>query len=60
MFMKTPSTALNGTFRNEFNVVTASMFEQEARNSPIDGEGEGYVQGLTVDGYELEIKGNIL
>ena len=39
--------------------VAASFFENEQETVRSDGEGGGYVEGLTVDGYELEIKGNI-
>ena len=39
--------------------VAASFFESEQETARSDGEGGGYVEGLTVDGYELEIKGNI-
>ena len=37
--------------------LTASFFENEQETARSDGEGGGYVEGLTVDGYELEAKG---
>ena len=37
--------------------VAASFFENEQERARSDGEGGGYVQGLSVDGYEVEVKG---
>ena len=37
--------------------VAASFFENEQERARPDGEGGGYVQGLSVDGYEVEVKG---
>ena len=39
--------------------VAASFFENEQELARSDGEGGGYVQGLSVDGYELEVKGKL-
>ena len=37
--------------------VAAGFFENEQERARSDGEGGGYVQGLSVDGYEVEVKG---
>ena len=37
--------------------VAASFYENEQERARSDGEGGGYVQGLSVDGYEVEVKG---
>ena len=39
--------------------VAASFFENEQERARSDGEGGGYVQGLSVDGYEVEVKGGL-
>ena len=40
--------------------VAASFFDNEQEKVQSDGQGGGvYVQGLSVDGYELEVKGKI-
>jgi catecholate siderophore receptor len=39
--------------------LTASMFDNEQETAVEDGTGSAYIQGLTVDGYELEINGRL-
>ena len=56
--MKTPNSASNGTFLKVLMSRQASL-RMSKKQPAHDGQGGGYVEGLTVDGYELEIKGNI-
>lgn len=39
--------------------LTASLFDNEQETAVSSGDGSAYIQGLTVDGYELEVKGRI-
>ena len=60
-----PDISENTEFGVKWNVsenlnVAASFFDSEQEKIQSDGQGGGvYVQGLRVDGYELEVKGSV-
>ncbi|MBL6641545.1 MAG: TonB-dependent siderophore receptor [PS1 clade bacterium] len=39
--------------------VAVSLFDNEQETAVSSGDGSAYIQGLTVDGYEVEVKGRV-
>ena len=58
MFLKTPNSASNGTFLKVLMSRQASLTMSKKQPAQT-AKAAAYVEGLTVDGYELEAKGKL-
>lgn len=59
-----PDVFENTEFGIKWNIsealnLTASLFDNEQETAVSSGDGSAYIQGLTIDGFELEVKGRV-